>query len=330
MKTRILFCLTAAVVIAASCEKTGVASSSDEMVALTVNVSGLPAETKVTNVSEADEKALTGVQLFVFDASGAREIYKSGTGSVITASCKPGTKTIYAVVNAPVLDGIATVTALEQTASLLADNARNKFVMVGALKSEPVSVNDDSKTIDVTRIVSKVVLKKIQRKFTDATLAAKTMTIKSVYLTDVVANACLDSAPSQYQWLNKLQYVPTDDNRLLYDSVNRTVAQNGVYSTEHVFYAYPNATDNKPKGAEAGTWSPRNTMLVIEADIDGRVCYYPVYLPALESNKTYIITDFTLTKIGSDHPWEIVESSDISFEIHVVDWQDGAEITETI
>ena len=60
---------------------------------------------------------------------------------------------------------------------------------------------------------------------------------------------------------------------------------------EHVFYPYPNPTKDDTYEA---TWAPRHTLLVVEVTFEGKKGYYPVVLPVLERNKTYVIDELVL------------------------------------
>lgn len=301
-----------------------------EAVELTVNLTGLPAQTKATGVSGADETKVNSVQLFICDESGVVEAYASASTSLVKASVSTGTKDILAVVNAPDLSALKTEDAVRNAQSSLSDNAAAAFVMSGELAGETVSASNSSKTIAVRRLVSKVVLQSIRRSFSNSELASKELRIRGIYLTDVVTNRGYFKGAESYSWANRLRHEDTALDHLLFDSVGATLAQANTYSSEHAFYPYPNASSQEPGAAASGTWSERRTMLVIDTTLDGVDNYYPVYLPALESNKTYVITSFTLTKRGSHNPWEPVESSDVSYEIKVVDWEEGATYTETI
>lgn len=321
----------AACLALAACSKEVPNLGHSDKVDLTIQLNGLEKPfTKVTNVSSSDETAVNSVQLFVCDESGIVEAYATSTGALVNASVSTGMKNIYAVVNAPNLSRVKTENELDLQQSSLGDNAIGSLVMSGSLLGEEITSSTSRKMITVKRIVAKVTLQSIKRQFTNDELGGKELKFRGIYLTDVVANRSYFNGGVEYNWYNKLQYTPSDPNVLLHDTVTSTLAQGGTYSTSHSFYPYPNTSSEMPKGAAAGTWSERRTMLVIDTTLDGQDNYYPVYLPELESNKTYVITSFTLTKRGSKHPWEPVESSDVSFEIQVADWENGATYTETI
>lgn len=331
MKNFIYAAAACAALAACTKEMPSPVKGSDEKVRLSISLEGIqPPFTKVSSVSSEDETAVNTVQLFICDESGVVEAYQKATGSQISVNVSTGSKNIYAVVNAPDLTNIRTETALLGQQSSLEDNSVGHLVMSGALLDEAVSSESSSKTITVKRLVAKVTLQKLTRNFTNSELAGKELRLRGIYLTDVVANTAYFGGDVEYSWYNRLQHTASEPNALIYDAVTGTLAQNGIHSTPHSFYPYPNDSPGMPTGAAAGTWSERRTMLVIDTTLDGQDNYYPVYLPEIESNKTYTITDFTITKRGSKHPWEPVESKDVSFVIDVADWETGASYTETI
>lgn len=331
MKKFLVIPFVAAAFMAVACDNAKL--ESDGMVDLSVGLEGFNLTTKVTDASISAEKTVNNLQVFIFDSHGARENYGKATASTVKIGCAAGVKNIYAVVNAPDLSSIDKAADLEAAATLLTDNAKNSLVMFGSLKNEEIKSSDNSKTVHVQRMAAKIVLEKITRDFSDESLGAKPMTIDAIYLTDVVKNARFGQNETNIEWMNKLEYVSNDDNSLLRDLVGQNIAQGGSYpsgSAVHTFYAYPNSATAQPGKADALPWSPRHTMLVIEATLDGSKTYYPVYLPVLESNHVYTITGFTVTKRGSEHPWEVVETSDISYSVEVDEWENGGSWAEEI
>lgn len=110
------------------------------------------------------------------------------------------------------------------------------------------------------------------------------------------------------------------------------------FPVEGALYAYPNPTESRFEngiyiGDEAGEWSIRPTRLVIETTLDGTKYYYPITLPALESNKTYEIENLVITRPGSDDPDIPVVVYDVPFKISILGWEQvllGNEGTITI
>ena len=316
------FCCAAmlAALSISSCLKEQVQSGNDNLVNLTISIP--QTASKVVDASSSDEDRILDSQVFVFGTGGVLEAYAKDDATTLTLGVAAGTKNIYALVNAPDLSRISSEKELVSYETILSDNQTDKFVMFGALLDEPVSSSRGSKTVHVSRVVAKVILQGIRRQFSSPSLAAKSFTVDAVYLTGVAGNAILDNArlqggePSRRIWYNKQQYVPGECSSLLFDAVGQALANGEELSTVHCFYPYPNPD--------------KTTMLVIEATLGGEKTYYPVYLPALQSNRVYIISNFTLTRKGSDKPWQPVEDDQVTFSIVPEQWQAGATWSETI
>lgn len=278
---------------------------------LTVGVCGNA--TKSTSISAENEVKVENLQVFVF-AGDLLDAYGSvDNSSSITLSCTSGERNVYAVVNAPDLSSIATLSALKAATSQLSNNG-STFEMVGNVSvTLPQS---SSVTIPVDRIVSRVIVKKITRAFKSSALANLDFSVDAIYITNVAGdiNYGLDADPTV--WYNKMGY-QSEITELSYDAVGQSLSNNSSYEKEHGYYAYPNSTDTD---AYAGTWSARHTRLVIEVTLDGTTYYYPITLPALENNKSYEIEEVTLTRPGSDHPDKPVTYEDCTFILDIQDW----------
>lgn len=329
MKGKILTLITAAALFTA-CGKDGVvsdssASANNKDVELTICI---PAgSTKVTYVQESDETFIADIQLFIFDEYGSLEYYERGSRDTYKVRTSTGYKNIVAVANA---DDFSKVRTQDELESIIIPfvNARKGFIMFGKLDHEYVSAEDNRKSIGLDRRVAKIVLEKIWREFDDEYNAKKMMIIKSIYISEVSGNTLLGGgmpAKADRVWFNRLGYQASDPNLLLHNDVKIMLPNNSGYGMTHSFYAYPNNIDNKPAGSESAKWSERRTMLVLETELNGELNYYAVYLPALESNKTYTVTNFRLTKPGSKHAWEPVTLDEIGVVITPAQWSAGAE-----
>ena len=171
----------------AGCNSVSVTDITSETLAhTTVTVVGNPV-TRATGVTAAEEESIANLQILVFDENGALEHYldagSSATGDIVT---KEGRKTVTAIVNAPSLKDVSTKNALMTKTSLLADNSRGSMVMTGEV--EAVLQDGGKLNIPVTRIISKVMIKKITSAFTSQTNASKTFRINSIYLINVAGD----------------------------------------------------------------------------------------------------------------------------------------------
>ena len=175
MKKATLFLAAVAATALVSCNKDRGASIPGEgrPVEFNVSIQGAPV-TRATGTTYADESKVNDLQVFVFDETGALQDYKAaGAAMPATLSATSGTRTVWAVVNAPSMADITTASQLEERASLLSDNGRDSFVMTGSTTGE--IVDGGTVAITVKRIVSRVSVAKISTDFkyamTDKVLA---------------------------------------------------------------------------------------------------------------------------------------------------------------
>ena len=296
-----------------------------EKVALSINI-GEPG-TKSVNASRDNENKISSAQVLVFDADGTTEAYASGTSGSFTVGVAAGAKTVWAVVNCgDDLSDIRSISDISAKAVDLKSNATASLVMAGS-KSATISSSANSVSVDVSHLVSKVVVDKITRNFSIPALASQTMKIRGIYLINVVGNSNLGGNSTASTWYNKLGHSDAALDALLYDSVSASLANGSSYSTVHTFYPFPNASTST---STASTWSARKTMLVIDTELNGENNYYPIFINALERNKVYEFTSITLTKRGSSNPYTPVTSEDVSVTVKVTDFVTGATYTETI
>ena len=324
MKTKSFFAAFAAVALA-SCSQVQVETpETDGLVELNVNVPEV--KTRLTG-TPSSEDAVSNLQIFVFDdATGALEAYGNQNASSIKLRCLPGVKDIVALVNAPSLSGIATMSELLTKTSSLSENAKGKLVMSGILEDKTLSATSNTATVDVSRIAAKVTLLSVTNSMDLVANQKKEFKVTGVYLINVAGDRkyLADSTPSK--WYHKMEYESSNTLSFLYDAPATAVAYGSSYSTQHHFYCYPNLTYTD---ANNGTWSARKTRLVVEATLGGETCYYPVTLDEVSQNTAYTVT-LTVTRPGSSSPDEPISTSDATFTVKVKDWIDGADYTETI
>ena len=99
---------------------------------------------------------------------------------------------------------------------------------------------------------------------------------------------------------------------LLYDKLTSTTVSNEKpYEKEHVFYPYPNPTKDDNYDA---SWTPRHTLLVVEVTFESKKGYYPVVLPVLERNKTYVIDELVIRHRPGDVPYKPIETGDATVQ----------------
>ena len=270
---------------------------------LTVGICG--AMTKATAVTADNEAKVNRLQVFVFRGDDLDAYASVENAKELTLSCTAGERVVYALVNAPDYSTVPGKAALLAKVSELEANTLTNFEMVG---SKTVTLPQSEKvSIDVNRIASRVILKKITRSFTSAALQALDFTVDAIYLVNVAGNTSYDFTAAPAAWYN----VAENKNELaslLYDAPAAPIVNGQSYPTAHTFYAYPNDL------------AVNTTRIVIETTLGETKYYYPINLPAMDSNKSYEIEEVKITRPGSDNPDEPVSFADASFSINVIDW----------
>ena len=279
--------------------------------------------TKSTTITADDEVKVNNLQVFVFRGDALDAYGVADNASTVTVSCTKGNREVYAVVNAPDLKDIATKTDLLAAKSALSDNDESNFVMIGKTNADLPS--ELPVNVEVDRIVSKVVLKTVNRAFTSAALAALNFSIDEIFITNVAGDVNYGLTDNPLEWYNKMDY-NSEMAMFTHDAPAASVVNEEAYSTQHTFYCYP----NKAADSDATSWSPRRTRLVLKTTLGTDTYYYPVTLPELENNKSYEL-ELTITRPGSDSPDNPVSFADCTFSISVKPWtvitvSDGVEI----
>ena len=306
---RSIFAFAAALAALVACNKNDVAPMQPQRqeslvpCELTVGICG--AMTKATAVSADNEAKVNNLQVFVFRGDDLDAYASVDNAQELTLSCTAGDRVVYALVNAPDYSAVPGKAALLAKVSELSANSLTNFEMVG---SKSVTLPQSEKvSIDVNRIASRVVLKKITRSFTSEALQALNFKVDAIYLINVAGNTSYDLSAAPAKWYN----VAENKNELaslLYDAPASLITNGQSYSTAHTFYAYPNDL------------ATNTTRLVIETTLGETKYYYPINLPEMAANKSYEIEEVKITRPGSDNPDEPVSFADATFSINVIDW----------
>ena len=270
---------------------------------LTVGICG--AMTKATGVTTDNEAKVNKLQIFVFRGDDLDAYASVENAKELTLSCTAGEREVYALVNAPDYSSVPGKAALLAKVSELSANTLTNFEMVG---SKSVTLpQTGTVSIDVNRIASRVVLKKITRNFTSAALQALDFTVDAIYLVNVAGNTSYDLTAAPSTWYNIAEN-KGELASLLADTPTAPISQGQAYDTDHTFYAYPNDL------------AVNTTRIVIETTLGTSKYYYPINLPEMAANKSYEIEEVVLTRPGSDNPDEPVSFADATFSINVIDW----------
>ena len=292
---------------------------------VTVKVSG--ALTRATGVDGEDEAAVNSLQVFIFNSEGDIDAVGTGDGGSLSINVTAGKgKRLWAVANAPEITSVATEDELRGSITLLTDNATDNLVMSGSTVTD--ILGDTEVSIILSRLVARLSVKSITRQFTATGLAARPLILKRMYIINVPAGLRLDGTGDVTQWLNRGSFTSSGADGLLSDSGLNISLSNGLtYSTMHSFYCYPNpcTTDSG-----SGSWSPRKTRLVLEAELGGSLCYYSLTFPELQRNCTYTVENLTLSGKGSKTPDTPYGSESLSANLTVRDWANGGSYTEKL
>ena len=258
------------------------------------------------------------------------DIGTSGSFSPIRCSLKAGSYTAYAIANPPSSfrpEDYTSFSKFSKAESDLRDNGLSQLVMFGSRIISVSGQDNRPQSIGVNRLVSKVSIRKISTDFSDPTLRFRTFRLKAIYLTNCYGKNKLrnDGEASEMNadvscWYNRMGFhSDAGVDALLADrGINAVITASSPYGQEHHFYCYPNRTD---QDSRSGEWSIRHTRLVLEADIDGKTYFYPITLPTMQRNKTYIIEEAIIRKLGSNDPEKDEPGSiDAIFETSTSDW----------
>lgn len=318
-----------------------------------LNLSVITNSTKTTQRSDENDKAINSISILIFNSHGDVENLYFGTvdsqGKVdTTIRTSMGVKTVWAFANASdnFKDKLMALTDLESmkslTSELKEDNTCSSFFMVG--KKANVDINAASVDIDIqiSRIVARVEIHKITHNISaesDFVTAQRRFVISSIYLINAVGEYSFGEDEPTI-WCNQLGCYDAEFSLFADLNFDAVLEYGQSYETPHYLYAYPNPYDNF--GCVDETWCARPTRLVVECWVGEEgiedICYYSFEMPngkdpkiqALSANKTYSITSFTITRFGSETPYDDIPVGSASITISVKDWETGESYEYTI
>lgn len=214
--------------------------------------------------------------------------------------------------------------------ALFSKESMGNFQMFGYFSDTKNNVIDGGKaTIKLYRQCSKVTVEKVSLDWMNAANVHKTFKIRSMFLMDVPGLFANIHTPDfnindKALWFNANGKDPDNGkDALLYSAANDvTVTETSPYETSHILYGY---ISGLTKADNAVNWNPTGTSLVIEADFDGKTCYYAVRINRKDEtvirNKHFVFKDITITKPGADKPsGALVEEESISVTLSIEPW----------
>ena len=288
----------------------------------------------------AGEAAVDDWALLLYRDGRLAEAGTSSSGSEIRKTLPAGEYTAFAVVNPPASfapAGFPDPGALAGAESALGDNAPGRLVMAGR-RSVTVPVPDGSvQRIGVDRLVCKAGIRKISVQFANPDLAALPFRLKGIYLTNCYGKSRYgsdwtagDILSDASHWHNRMGFHPETgvDALLAETGLDISVTPDRPHTQEHVFYFYPNPLP-ETLDTRSGTWTRRRTRLVLEAQVGERTYYYPVTLPESQRNRTYLIEEAVIRKLGSLDPEKDEPGSiEVTFSVIPDDWGQEYTVTE--
>lgn len=344
MKALCATAVLAASIFMLSCSKVGQGSdisSQETSLSVTLNGLGEPA-TKVAGSQATNEKTVKNVQVFIFNTATGKidnSFYQSGMDvssgsfSLPAIQCTVGPRTVWVVVNGPRNytedENINSLDKLKSITVSLSDNSVDALMMVGSA-SKTLAAGNDAVGVDVSRLVSAVVLESVSNEMLSEAYKDKVY-ITGAYLMNVPGVQKLDGsiasegsespASSWFSWYAKAS--GQQPVALLSESISPVKINYGSpYTEPHTFYSFSN-NYSAVEGVDSKN-AKTSTYLVVECSIDGQACIYPVLLPALVANIKYKVS-LTIKHIGSDpdEPWKKIKFSDTVPTITVLPWTES-------
>ena len=291
-------------------------SEAVQLADLTLSIVGNAPATKSADADfDDDHSEVSNVQFFVFDGEVLDAYKKIGSATSTTMTVKAGDKTVWAVVNAPDISNVTTLTQLKAVSSTLLNNASN-FVMVGSNTGTVPS--EDPIEIEVKRIASRVVVKKVTAAFSNPAYASMSCKLVKMFLINAPGDINLELTNAPTTWYAQRAYeAVTGLTDHLSTSGGNHELNTAAFETVCRHYCYPNPT---VADSQATSWSARHTRMVIEVLLGSETFYYPITMPVLEPGKSYEIENLTITRKGSNNPDQPISLSDATFEISVKEW----------
>ena len=286
------------------------------------------------------ERAVDDWALLLYRDGRLVEAGASDSGADIRKKLTAGGYTAFAVVNPPASfnpPGYPELSSLLVAESALRDNAPGRLVMAGSRTLSVPVPDGGTQRIGVDRLVCKAGIKKVSVGFTDPILAARSFVLKGIYLTNCYGKSRYggdwdteDIVSDAATWHNRmgLQSDAGVNALLAETNLDIPITTDSPHGQEHAFYYYPNPLP-EALDSRSGTWTRRKTRLVLEAEIDGRTYYYTITLPASQRNKTYLIEEAIIRKLGSKDPEKDEPGAiDVIFRTETDDWAPEYNVTE--
>lgn len=285
--------------------------------------------------AENPETKINSLQIAVYRVVGENKEFESYysfdpaamSGTIYIDKSKPADKYLIAAYANQETMTLATIT---EDWSLFSNEKSGDFQMYGEW-FKPASELGSSIPVQLARQCSKITVSKVSLDWTNSANNNKTFKLKSMFLMDaegVFANihAIGSGISTEDLWFNKNGYRSGDQDNLLYSAINSIeVTEKAPYTASNTFYGYISdlSTYN-----DTEVWKPSGTRLVVEADFDGKTCYYAIPLKkegvtTPYRNKHFIFDNIVITKPGADKPYNaLVDETDVKVTLSVSPWDE--------
>ncbi len=283
------------------------------------------------------------IDLFVFNNDELRRIdaYQRVSGGDIKAASRVGEKLLVAIANSPCsMDDwrrIGSYAALTEELSLLSDEDPNEPIM--SAQVEITAGANKVYELDLQRLMSKVRINTICADFNGTEYDGEPLTNVKIYLTNVNASCTVmkeeDFRPEMLVNQGRLDLLSLRDFKvadMLYREIPSEFTPNVTY-LDLDLYCYPN-------DAEEETYASPFTRLVIEGEIGGITCYYPITVNREENGVCFGTDgsgigrnclyefDISLSRFGTSDPDIPVNKGDVTVNCRVLPFteKDGQTI----
>ena len=316
--------------------------------------------TKVSGVDyERDEGAVQRWAFFIFERSTGLLAYSGVVESegTVTKNLRTGVFELFVMANYPLTGAYApNVSAIRTRADFLrlrtslADNAPGCFLMSGAaIFAVPGGEEVLEVAVRLQRLVCKIHLETVTRRFQNASLASQQMTLRHVYLTNVYPESRYSEdyypgelSSRQASWYNAMGWehaaampqVSAIDALVGERNLHLQLRQNVSENLGRTFYCYPNPWDFQADSHSPDWDGPRCTRLILETELGGHTYYYQATLSGensphyLSRNRAFRVF-CTLNHLGSKDPeQEIPGALTVQFIPEAQPWEADYSIQE--
>lgn len=270
-----------------------------------------------------DCDAVNSLSVFVFRADGGLENSGRSPGSSLSLALSKGSgKRLYVLANAPSsIDGCTTEAQLRALSARLSEQVSGAFSMAW---SETLDLGGNTTVVvELPRLVAQVRLDRITNR------SPHELKLRALYLTNVPVAGAPWLSPDSYEpaaWAHTMGYAASECDAWLWEDLGGRVLSPGEsLEEEHRFYSLPNPVTQDRSG---GSWSPRKTRLVLEAEMGGTIYYYPFTFDNLRANHRYLLSRLDITRPGSRDPDIPVDPRLARLTVTLLYWN-GSDISYT-